>query len=268
MMRSSVEEEGGPPKRKTPMDLVGRDRLFADPKRSSKEFVFDEEVAEVFDDMLERSIPFYRQQQEMIREMLRRFWIPGTAVYDLGCSTGTLLVELASVLEDARLVGLDNSVPMIDRARRNAAEHGLMERIELVVADLNGHLEEIPLENASVVTLCWTLQFIQPLHRDDLIRWIHDKLVDGGVLVVTEKVLAGNGSLDRLFIDFYYDFKRRNGYSEIEIARKREALQNVLVPYRVKENLELFRRCGFGIVDTFFQWYNFAGFLCTKRPAF
>jgi len=122
------------------------------------------------------------------------------------------------------------------------------------------------MENASVVTMCWTLQFIRPVRRDTLIRWIYDALVDQGALIVTEKILTNDGNVNRLFIDFYYEFKKGRGYSNAEIQRKREALENVLIPYRLEENLDLFRRNGFEVVETFFQWFNFAGFLCIKRP--
>ena len=156
---------------------------------------------------------------------------------------------------------------MLERARHNVEENQLQERIELRQADLNGQLANLNLSNASVITMCWTLQFVRPLGRDNLIRWIYDALVDDGVLIVTEKILTNNGNMNRLFIDFYYEFKRRNGYSDTEIARKREALENVLIPYRLEENVDLFRRNGFEMVETFFQWFNFAGFLCVKKPA-
>jgi tRNA (cmo5U34)-methyltransferase len=115
-----------------------------------------------------------------------------------------------------------------------------------------------------VVLLTWTLQFVRPLQRDQLIRSIYENLVPGGVLICVEKILTNSSDMNRFFIDFYYDFKRRNGYSEEEIVKKREALENVLIPYRIEENMELFRRNGFETVETFFQWYNFTGFLCVK----
>ena len=118
-----------------------------------------------------------------------------------------------------------------------------------------------------MVIMCWTLQFIRPLRRDNLIRWIYEALADGGALIVTEKILTTNGHMNRFFIDLYYDFKKRRGYTDTEILRKREALENVLVPYRLDENVDLFRRNGFEIVETFFQWFNFAGFLCVKKAA-
>jgi len=154
---------------------------------------------------------------------------------------------------------------MIEKARLKINDSGFADRIEVRYADFNALLSGLSLENASVVTMCWTLQFVRPLQRDILIKWIYQGLVDGGAMIVTEKVLTNNSHMNRFFIDFYYEFKRRNEYSDNEILRKREALENVLIPYRIDENLEMFRRYGFNIVETFFQWYNFVGFLCVKK---
>lgn len=243
------------------------DKVFAGGQARATDFEFNKEVAEVFDDMVGRSVPYYPEQQRMVEEIGRRFWVPGTTVYDLGCSTATTLLALGGQLPEARLVGYDNSEPMLAQARIKAEQRGMSERLDLRVADMNGDLSLMPLEKASVVTMCWTLQFIRPLRRDNLIRHVYESLVEDGVFIVAEKVLTNSSPMNRFFIDFYYDYKRRNGYSEIEILRKREALENVLVPYRIDENLEMFRRNGFEIAETFFQWYNFAGFLCVKKPA-
>jgi tRNA (cmo5U34)-methyltransferase len=246
---------------------VNRDQLFQSTTGSPSEFRFDERTAAVFDDMLRRSIPLYLEQQSMIAELGKKFWIPGTGVYDLGCSTGTTLINLARKLpESALLVGYDNSVPMLDVAAAKVAKSGVQSRVQLRTGDLSDDLSRLPIEKASVVTLCWTLQFIPPLRRDKLIRWIYRGLVEDGILLVTEKILTNSSPMNRFFTELYYAFKRRNGYSEGEILRKREALDNVLVPYRSEENQEMFRRGGFEIVETFFLWFNFAGFLCVKRP--
>lgn len=241
-----------------------RDRLFEKTASRASDFQFTEEVAEVFDDMLIRSVPLYLEQQMIIQELGKRFYAPGTAGYDLGCSTGTTLINLGRELMDQhpRLIGYDNSLPMVEKARERIRRRNL----ETVVEVRCGDIEEIPLEPASLMTLCWTLQFIRPLDRERLIRRLYESLVSGGALIITEKVLTGSPATNQLFIDRYYEFKKRNGYSNEEIARKREALENVLVPFRIDENVRLFRRAGFQIVDTFFQWYNFAGFLCVKRP--
>jgi len=124
----------------------------------------------------------------------------------------------------------------------NIEKVGMSKKIQLRHSDLNGDLEDLDMTNASIITICWTLQFIRPLKRDRLIRKIFDSLVDGGVLVITDKVLTNDSNMNRFFIEFYYDYKRRNGYTEEEIVRKREALENVLIPYRFDENFELFKR--------------------------
>ena len=156
---------------------------------------------------------------------------------------------------------------MLGQARVKIHDQKEAQRISVEYADLNAGLEPARIENASVVMMCWTLQFIRPLNRDRVTRWIYDSLVDGGVLIATEKILTNSWHMNRFFIDLYYEFKRRNNYSAEEIRRKREALENVLIPYRTGENLELFQRSGFQMSETFFQWYNFAGYLCVKGPA-
>jgi tRNA (cmo5U34)-methyltransferase len=245
-----------------------KDEIFLSSEKRASDFEFNADVAEAFDDMLERSVPFYLEQQGMIARLCRNLWRPGTTLYDLGCSTATTLTGLSRELPaSARFVGYDNSLPMLARARRTVEKNHIQDRVELRHGDLNGQLSDLSLANAGVVTMCWTLQFIRPLRRDNLIRWIYDSLADEGALIVTEKILTNSGHMNRFFIDLYYEFKKSRGYSDTEIVRKREALENVLVPYRLDENADLFRRNGFEIVETFFQWFNFAGFLCVKKPA-
>ena len=240
-----------------------KDDIFSATASRKSDFEFTARVAAVFDDMLVRSVPFYLEQQAMIRELAKKFFVPETNVYDLGCSTGTTLVNLG--LEFAgrakQIIGYDNAEPMLAKAREKMNANEMGDAVALKCVDLNG---SFALDNASVVTMCWALQFIRPLQRARLIRRIARGMVDYGVLIVTEKVLTTSTDMNRLFIEVYYDYKRRNGYSEEEIAKKREALENVLVPYRIDENLELFQSAGFHAA-TFFQWYNFVGFLCVKQ---
>ncbi|MCP9820363.1 carboxy-S-adenosyl-L-methionine synthase CmoA [Synechococcus sp. Cruz-9H2] len=242
-----------------------RDRLFAQTTSRTSDFEFTEAVAEVFDEMVERSVPLYPEQQSMVMELCSKFYPKDSSIYDLGCSTGTTLAHLATRLPPtAKLIGYDSSAPMLDQARLKLEQLGHSTRIELRTCDLNDDPSSLDLENAGVALLCWTLQFVRPLNRDLLINQIYQSLRPGGVLIVTEKILTINSHMNRFFVDLYHDFKRRNQYSDTEIMRKREALENVLVPYRLDENYELFRRNGFQHVETFFQWYNFAGFLCIK----
>ncbi len=245
-----------------------KDKVFSSDKPRVSDFEFNDAVAKVFDDMLVRSVPFYLEQQSLVADIAGKFWVEGTNIYDLGCSTGKTLINFSKVVPaTARLVGYDNSKSMVQRAELNISQAGLKDRIEIIRGDLNGDLSKLKIENSSVVTMLWTLQFIRPLRRDKLVRWIYKELVENGVLIVTEKVLTNNSNMNRFFIDFYYDFKRKNGYLDGEIQRKREALENVLIPYRIEENIELFKRNGFEIVETFFQWFNFIGLLCVKTKA-
>lgn len=255
-------------KYRAPVSEMRADKIFLGAISRAGGFEFNDEVAQVFDDMIVRSIPFYSEQQHMICEIAKRFWIQGTTIYDLGCSTATTLINLCREIAGLRgVIGYDSSTPMLERARLRIKETGCEDRIELRYGDLNGDPSMVRLDDASVVTLCWTMQFVRPSCRDNLIRWICNSLVEGGALVVTEKILTNNIHVNRLFSEFYYDFKRGNNYTEQEIMRKREALKNVLMPYQIDENLEMFRRSGFQIVETFFQWYNFAGFLCVKKSS-
>jgi tRNA (cmo5U34)-methyltransferase len=119
-------------------------------------------------------------------------------------------------------------------------------------------------ENASVVILTLTLQFVRPLNRERLVRSVYNGLNDNGCLILVEKVLGEDSLFNRLFIQHYYEMKRRNGYSEMEIVQKREALENVLIPYRLEENKQLLRDAGFTKFDTFFKWYNFSAMIALK----
>lgn len=241
------------------------DAIFAQPRPRISDFDFGAETARVFDDMLHRSVPSYAEIQRMTGLLAADFATPGSRIYDLGCSTGASFFAVAKHLppekQDVTFIGLDNSREMLARARKNLEERDFPHPYELVEADLN---KPIHIENASVVLMVLTLQFLRPLHRDGLLRTIHEGLNERGCLILVEKVLGNNSDLNRLFIDYYYQFKRANGYTDLEIAQKREALENVLVPYRLDENFELLHRAGFSTVDVFFKWFNFCGLIATK----
>jgi tRNA (cmo5U34)-methyltransferase len=226
------------------------------------DFNFSEKVAAVFDDMLDRSVPFYREIQRMIAEMATDFAVEGSNVYDLGCSTGNTLLNLDSAVgEGVKFIGVDYSKDMLDRCRQKLAEHGFKRDHELICADLN---QGVTIQNASMVIMVLTLQFVRPLHRDSLVKTIRQGLNENGCLILVEKVLGEDSIFNRLFIKYYYDLKKRHGYSEMEIARKREALENVLVPYKLLENREMLLRAGFRYCDVFFKWYNFCGIIAVN----
>ena len=240
------------------------DKVFAIPKPRVDDFSFNREVTAVFDDMVSRSVPFYREIQRMTAELAVDFASPGTNVYDLGCSTCNPFLGINQMMTpgtDVRFVGVDSSEEMLEKARRKLNAASFDFPLSLEVGDLNKGVE---ITNASVVLMILTLQFIRPLYRERLVRSIYEGLADNGCLIVVEKVLGENSTFNRLFIKHYYELKARNGYSEMEIAQKREALENVLVPYRLEENRELLVNAGFRHVDVFFKWYNFCGIIAIK----
>ena len=238
------------------------DRVFAEPVRRASDFKFDGRTASVFDDMLGRSVPFYDEIQRMTCELAADFAVPGTNLYDLGCSTGTTLAALEPYVDPTvRFVGVDSSPEMLTKARQKLDGIPSTRQRDLVQADLH-ELRDV--ENASVVVLTLTLQFVRPLHRERLIRTVFEGTTDQGCLILVEKLTESDTLFNRLFIKYYYDMKRRHGYSELEISQKREALENVLIPYHLEENRDLLLGAGYTKFQMFFRWYNFAGMIAVK----
>jgi tRNA (cmo5U34)-methyltransferase len=247
---------------KTAINFLPKDEVFKEQIEAIADFKFGKKVASVFDDMLIRSVPFYEETQRMIAEMASDFVVKDTNVYDLGCSTGTTMLNLHPIVSpSAKFIGIDSSDEMLIRCRQKLAEHNFEREHELICADLNNGIE---IHNASMVLMILTLQFIRPLHREKLIGKILQGLNENGCLILVEKVLGEDSVFNRLFIKYYYDMKKLNGYSELEIAQKREALENVLVPYQLLENREMLLRAGFRYCEVFFKWYNFCGIIAVK----
>ena len=241
---------------------LGSDKVFADSNASVNDFRFDQKVAKVFDDMVSRSVPYYTEMQRMTGELVAEFAKPGTNLYDIGCSTATTLLLLDDIVDPAvKFIGYDNSPEMLEKARTKITETGTKREFDLITADLH---QPFSIENASVVSMILTLQFLRPLHREKVVQNIYDGLNKDGCFVLIEKVTSEDTIFNRLFIKNYYDFKRRNGYSEIEISQKREALENVLIPYRMDENFDMLKRVGFKTMEVYFRWYNFCAIIAIK----
>lgn len=239
-----------------------KDRIFREPLSKLSGFEFDERVAEVFDDMLDRSIPFYGEVQRMILDLVSHYYQQGSRIYDLGCSTGLMMAALVRTYpEIAHVVGLDTSPAMIEKARARMAETEYQGVVDLLDQDIR----EAPMEQASVVIMNYTLQFIRPLYRARVVRSIYEALLPGGIFILSEKVLEESTQVSRLFIDMYYRFKRRQGYTEMEISQKRERLENVLIPYKVGELRELLSEAGFAQAEVFFKWNNFSSLIAIKE---
>ncbi|MGP1450378.1 MAG: carboxy-S-adenosyl-L-methionine synthase CmoA [Wolinella sp.] len=236
-----------------------RDELFNE--KLVKQFEFDERVAGVFDDMLLRSIPCYATALGLSADFaILNTAEAGGVIYDLGCSTGTLLLEIERRHCNAglKLIGIDSSKAMIERAQNKANGYG--SKVEFIEGDILG----FEYQKCDVIMCHYTIQFIRPMNRIALLRRLFDALKSGGILILSEKVISEERRLDRQMIERYYEYKRAQGYSEVEIIKKREALENVLVPYSARENEEMLKEAGFSHVETIFRWVNFATFIATK----
>ncbi len=234
-----------------------KDNVFNKPIK--KQFEFDEEVASVFDDMLNRSVPFYKENLNLQIDILKNFLKENDKVIDLGSSTGTFLINLAKKSnKKLNLIGIDNSPAMIKRAKQKAKAFGV--EATFIEADFL----EYDLKNSKSIIANYTIQFIRPLKREKLIKKIYDSLEDNGIFLMSEKLITENKVLNKIMIDIYYEYKKQKGYSEYEIAQKREALENVLIPYTMQENIEMLKNAGFKDIEVIFRWNNFATFIAFK----
>ena len=221
-------------------------------------FKFDESVARVFPDMIKRSVPGYPTIVAMTGLLAGRYALAGSQLYDLGCSLGASSLAMRQNIQqqDCRIIAVDNSPAMLERCRSVLDTDTNHTPVDLVCGDL----QDIEIEQASVVVLNFTLQFIPREERDAVLARIYQGLLPGGIMVLSEKVTFEDPRLDELNIDLHHQFKRANGYSDLEIARKRNAIDNVLLP----ETLARIADAGFSSSDVWFQCFNFASIIALK----
>lgn len=237
------------------------DTLFAD-DLAPRQFVFDERVAAVFDDMINRSVPGYATIVNMIGSLAQRYCQEGTAVYDLGCSLGAATFAMAANINcaDFRIHAIDNSEAMLERLQQRLADSGFDEKVTARCEDILA----TEISNASVVVLNFTLQFIEPAARAELLQRIYQGMTAGGVLIISEKILFPDPQVNALFVDLHHRFKQSMGYSEMEISRKRSALEQVLIPETIDAHRQRLLNAGFKTVDLWFQCFNFASMVAFK----
>jgi len=232
-----------------------------------EDFAFDARVAEVFPDMIRRSVPGYASLIPLIGLAAAEHLRPGGWCYDLGCSLGAASLALRRAAgpqlakQQAGIVAVDNSLPMLQRLQQllaDEAEPGIP--IHLVCADIR----HVPTSDASVVILNFTLQFLAPEQRGALLARIHRDLRPGGLLILSEKVRFDKRDREARFTALHHAFKRANGYSELEISQKRSALERVLRPDTPEQLDRRLAKAGFVERSTWFQCLNFLSFLAWK----
>lgn len=242
-----------------------RDQIYALPRDRVGDFTFDDTVASVFPDMIARSVPGYASILSMIEQLTIRFAKPNTNIYDLGCSlgAGTFLIRNQAPLT-SRIVAVDNSAAMVTRLEGKLQELSDSTLQFAGVQVLQQDINEVEFDNASFVILNWTLQFVPAEQRDALLSKICQAMIPGGALLLSEKIMFNAPGQQQLLTDLHHDFKRANGYSELEIAQKRTSLENRLIPETTEVHLERLHRVGFQIASTWFQCFNFVSFLAVR----
>jgi tRNA (cmo5U34)-methyltransferase len=242
------------------------DRIYIDDKLGDEPFRFDATVAEVFPDMLRRSIPGYAATLEAIGSLAARYVRAGTNCYDLGCSLGaaTLAMRQGIRVPGCRIFAIDNAEAMIERcanilASDDAAVPGRTP-VELVLGDLRA----TAIRNASMVVMNYTLQFLSVEDREPLLRGIFEGLVPGGLLLLSEKVVDEDPHMESLLVDLHHEHKRRNDYSQLEISRKRAALENVLMPETVATHRRRLADAGFAHTGVWLRYFNFVSIVAIK----
>jgi len=242
------------------------DTLYATHLEKVDQFSFNQQVVNVFPDMINRSVPGYQTIIDGIGKLaalhIKRNAITQATIYDLGCSLGSVSLSVAKHINNkaARIIGIDNSEAMIAQCRQHISAFNFSDSIELYFGDLT----EVNISNCDIVVMNFTLQFIDRKKRDSIIQKIFDALKPGGMLILSEKIKHDEGELDQVLVSLHHDFKRENGYSDLEISQKRSALEDVMILDSVSTHQARLVQAGFTSSSLWFQQYNFMSLLAIK----
>lgn len=241
--------------------IILQDKIFTQPGKV-KPFEFNSEVAEVFDDMIQRSVPLYHETQHQIHRLIENARIKPKRIYDLGTSTGNLIFFLASQIKQTHVeyVGIDASQSMIDKALFKQKTLKLKGKVHFYCEDIL----KFSYKKADVMVSNYVLQFLKPKQRLAFLRRCCKTLSHRGLFFLSEKTAPESEKINKLFIACHEEFKKQNQYSDLEIAQKRKALENVLVPFSLEKNIQQLKQAGFKHAEPFFVWHNFSGIVAIK----
>nr|WP_211324604.1 carboxy-S-adenosyl-L-methionine synthase CmoA [Orbus hercynius] len=240
-----------------------KDALFSAPIERLGDWTFDDKVAEVFPDMIKRSVPGYSNIISMIGMLAKRFVKANSNIYDLGCSLGaaTLTIRRNIDQENCRIYAIDNSSAMVERCQKHINAYKASTPVDVICADIN----DLTMQNASMIVLNFTLQFLTPENRQLILNKIYQALNPNGILVLSEKFSFEDSTINELLFDMHYDFKRANGYSELEISQKRSMLENVMITDSIDTHKLRLKHAGFEHINTWFQCFNFGSIIAIKK---
>ncbi len=240
-----------------------QDTIYAAPLEQMVDFRFDEKVVDVFPDMIQRSVPGYATLISNIGILAAKYAVDNSHCYDLGCSLGAVTLSMRQRIkkQNCQIIAVDNSSAMIEKAHHILkADTAFDIGVQLVCEDI----ADTVIENASVVVMNFTLQFIPLAQRQTLINQIYKGLKPGGILILSEKLAFADTNINQFHIDAHHDFKRANGYSDMEISQKRTALENVLIPESLEQHQQRLRAAGFGFTEKWYQCFNFVSMVAIK----
>jgi tRNA (cmo5U34)-methyltransferase len=241
---------------------MSTDEIYAARHAEAGSFEFNEAVTDVFPDMLRRSIPGYAASIQAIGSLAARHVVAGSCCYDLGCSLGaaTLAMRQNIGVPNCRIVAVDLSRAMISKFQQTINLQGENIEVSIVEADIR----DISIANASMIVMNYTLQFLPVDERAAMLRKIYDGMLPGGVFVLSEKVIDQDAEIEKILVELHHEFKRRNAYSDLEISRKRTALENVLVPDTEGEHRARLHNAGFRNVGVWLRYFNFISLVAIK----
>lgn len=238
------------------------DKLYAEPREMIVDFAFDEKVAGVFPDMIRRSVPGYETVITLLGLLAEEYARPNSRIYDFGSSLGAATLSMQRRLHDSsvRIIAVDNSRAMTERCRQILQQESHPVEVDVICADIR----DVRVEQASLVILNFTLQFIPPEQRQALLEHIHAGLLPGGALVLSEKIAFEQSTEQEFQTAMHLAFKKANGYSDLEISQKRTALEKVLVPDSIDTHRQRLQQAGFANTWQWFQCFNFASLIAVK----
>ncbi len=240
---------------------MSKDRVYAKPIKQVEDFRFDARVADVFENMINRSVPGYNLVLDLIGVLTERYAVENTNCYDLGCSLGASTLKMRQHLpQSCHLVGVDNSSAMVERCRSNLIRDHSQASVEII----EQRLQDTMIKNASMVVVNFTLQFIPDEERQAVLDAIAGGMIKGGALLLSEKISFDDEAENESMIELHHAFKKYQGYSDLEVAQKRASLENVLVPNSSQQHIERLKKAGFSNVQMFVRVLNFASFLAIR----
>lgn len=244
---------------------MSKDEIYTSDESGGQPFRFNTAVAEVFPDMLRRSIPGYGASIEAIGSLAARYVTANSNCYDLGCSLGaaTLAMQTGINTDGCKIIAVDNAPAMVERCREviaTADDGESATSVEVRQADIS----DIEISNASMVVMNYTLQFLSVEARAAIVQRIFDGLLPGGLFLLSEKVVDDDAHMEELLVDLHHEHKRRNDYSQLEISRKRAALENVLLPESVPTHLARLNSAGFAHSAVWLRYFNFVSIVAIK----